>query len=101
MLIEASLEDRIQILMADYLPKGDQHNPQEIMDALQSMNKMNPQRKAKHLQALKQGDYASVIQDLMLNYYDQHYTLINRHFEHRLIHHHPEQAAQQLLAWYP
>ncbi|MHB0808902.1 MAG: tRNA 2-selenouridine(34) synthase MnmH [Facklamia hominis] len=99
--IEANLEKRIQILIADYLPNGEDNNLQEIMDALQGMNKMNPQRKAKHLQALEQGDYTSVIQDLMLNYYDQHYTLINRHFEHRLIHHHPEQAAQQLLTWYP
>ncbi|MCR8969346.1 tRNA 2-selenouridine(34) synthase MnmH [Facklamia sp. 7083-14-GEN3] len=98
--IDSPLDLRIQRIEEEYINTSDINNLEEIKKTLINMNKMNSERKSKHLQALDQGDYASVIEDLIVSYYDQHYTLKNKVFEYQMINYHSKDTARALLDLY-
>ncbi|MGX7109361.1 tRNA 2-selenouridine(34) synthase MnmH [Facklamia miroungae] len=98
--IDSPLDLRIQRIEDEYINDSDQKNLIEIKETLNRMDKMNPQRKAIHLESLNQGDYASVIKDLIISYYDQHYTLKNKNFEYRIINYSSYDTARALIDLY-
>lgn len=98
--IDSPLDLRVQRIHQDYVELGNPANQTEIRQTLEEMNKINPDRKHKLLKALDQGDYDRVIEELIVTYYDQHYTLKNKQFEYRMMNYHSKQTARALLSLY-
>ncbi|MGF3142221.1 tRNA 2-selenouridine(34) synthase MnmH [Facklamia sp. P12945] len=98
--IDSPIDLRIERIEDEYINASDQKNLAEIKESLNRMDKMNPQRKAMHIESLNQGDYASVIKDLILSYYDQHYTLKNKNFEYQIINYSSLDTARALIDLY-
>jgi tRNA 2-selenouridine synthase len=74
-LIEASLEQRVERLMDDYLAQQDQDRlKKELGDALQSIQKRIPRVQLQELQAmLERQEYARFCGELLESYYDPKY----------------------------
>lgn len=98
--IESSLSLRIHRIQSEYLKPDQPHQIEDLIQTLESMDKMNPDRRQQAINKLKEGDSASVIEDLMVHYYDPHYHITKKQFELSLDNSDSTRAAQELIRFY-
>lgn len=98
--IESPLSYRIERIQREYLNPDHPQQVIELIETLKNMDKMNPQRRQEAITLLKEGHSASVIEDLMVHYYDPHYHIAKRDYELILDNRDSLKTAQELIEFY-
>ncbi|MBG9986680.1 tRNA 2-selenouridine(34) synthase MnmH [Facklamia sp. DSM 111018] len=82
--IDSPLHLRIKRIKEDYINEDSSQKTLEILTTIHNMNKISQERRDTYIELMHHHNYEVVIKDLILTYYDQHYTLKNKEFEHTL-----------------
>lgn len=100
LVLDLPVEERVQIILADYSPED---SPEAFTAAFEKIRRRIHTPVAKAVcSALEEGDYPSVVKDLLTTYYDPHYDRSTDYpkdqtvyLEARTI----EEAKDQLISW--
>lgn len=98
--IDSPLHLRINRIKEDYIDKESSQKKLEILKTIQSMNKISQERRDSYTALMHAHNYEVVIKDLILTYYDQHYTLKNKEFEYTLNNLDSLETAHKLIQLY-
>lgn len=96
--IEAPIEMRVAQIHKDYM-KG--NNLDELIDSLESLKAyMNDEKIIEFQRQVREGDVDSVIESLLLSYYDPRYNHHQSKRDYTFVNHDPKKAAEMILQWH-
>ena len=96
--VEASLESRVAQIHKDYM-KG-KNITEELIDSLEALKAYIKEDKIIEFQRLvKQGNVDSVIESLLLSYYDPRYRHHQSKREYTFTNKNPKETAEEILQW--
>lgn len=94
-LIEASLAYRIEKIYQDYIETSSLEELIQALDQLKGM--INPEKVISLQEALKQGEGATVIEQLLVSYYDPRYSHKAKKYDLTLTTTDPKETAEKLV----